>query len=195
MTLVEVLVTTSILGVVMIAVAAFQYNVINYNRSTQIRLTNIQEATSILKVMARELRASAISANGSYAINAAATSSLVFYADTDNDGLPEQLRYYLSGNTLYRGLIKPTGSPSVYNPAQESLKTIATGIVNSPTTPLFEYYDGTYAGTSTAMTYPLVLTSIRLIKANITIDTDPNKSPVIKTFSTHAALRNLKDNL
>jgi prepilin-type N-terminal cleavage/methylation domain-containing protein len=195
MTLVEVLVTASILVVVMMAVAAFQYNVVNYNRSTQIRLTNIQDATSILKIITRELRASTISGNGSYAINAAATSSITFFADIDSDGLPEQLRYYLAGNTMYRGLIKPVGSPAVYNPAQETLKIIATGIVNSAATPVFEYYTGTYTGTSTSMTYPLVLTSIRLIKTNITIDTDPNKSPVLRTFSTQAALRNLKDNL
>ena len=187
MTLVEVLVTTSILVVVMIAVGTFQYNVLNYNRSTQIRLTNIQDATSILKVIARELRASAISANGSYAINAAATSTLTFFADIDSDGLPEQLHYFLTGQTMYRGVIKPIGSPAVYNPAQETLKIIATGVVNSSTTPLFEYYGSTYTGTSTAMIYPLVLTSIRLIKTNITIDTDPNKSPVIRTFSTQAA--------
>jgi len=195
MTLVEVLVTTSILVVVMIAVATFQYNVITYNRSTQTRLTNIQDATSILKIIVRELRASTISANGSYAINTAATSSITFFADIDSDGLPEQLRYFLLGQTLYRGVIKPVGSPAIYNPAQETLKIIATGIVNSPTTPIFEYYPGTYTGNGIAMTYPLVLTSIRLIKTNITIDTDPNKSPIIRTFSTQAALRNLKDNL
>ena len=195
MTLVEVLVTASILVVVMIAVATFQYNVINYNRSTQIRLTNIQDATNILKVIARELRASVDSANGSYAINVAATSSLTFFADVDSDSIPEQLRYFLTGQTLYRGVIKPLGSPAIYNPLQESLKIIATGIVNSSTTPIFEYYTSTYTGSGTAMTYPLTLNSIRLIKTNITIDTDPNKSPILRTFSTQAALRNLKDNL
>lgn len=195
MTLVEVLVTASILVVVMMAVVAFQYDVINYNRSTQIRLTNIQDATSILKVIARELRASAISANGSSAINTAATSSLIFYADIDSDGLPEQLRYYLLDNTLHRGVVKPSGSPAVYNPAQETVKIIATGIVNSSTTPIFEYYGSTYAGTSTAMTYPLTLASIRLVKISITLDTDPNKPPPAKVYSTQASLRNLKDNL
>lgn len=195
MTLVEILVTMSILVVVMIAVASFQYNVLNYNRSTQVRLTNVQEVTSILKTMAKELRATASSANGSYAINSAATSSITFFADVDSDGLTDQIRYYLSGTTMYRGVVKPSGSPLTYNQAQESTKILVTGVVNSSTTPVFEYFSGDYEGTGASMSYPLVLTSIRLVKASVTIDTDPNKPPPAKIYSTQAALRNLKDNL
>lgn len=195
MTLTEILVTVSIIVIVMAAVGTFQYNVLNYNNSTQTRLTNIQDANNLLKTMARELRASASSANGSFAILTAATSSLTFFADIDNDGLTDQLRYYLATTTLYRGVTKPTGSPAVYNSAQESKKIVATGLVNSSTTPIFEYFPATYTGTSTPMAYPLVLTSIRLVRVNLTIDSDPNKPPPAKIFSTQATLRNLKDNL
>ncbi len=195
MTLTEILVTLSIIVIVMVAVGTFQFNILSYNRSTQIRLTNIQEANNLLKVMSREFRASASSANGSFAILSAATSSITFYADVDSDGLTDQVRYYLASTTLYRGLTKPTGSPAVYNMAQESKRVVATGIANSSTTPVFEYFLSTYNGTTPAMTYPLVLTSIRLIKINLVIDSDLNKPPPAKTFSTQVSLRNLKDNL
>ncbi|MEK7641824.1 MAG: prepilin-type N-terminal cleavage/methylation domain-containing protein [Patescibacteria group bacterium] len=193
-TLVEVLASISILVVVMIAVSSFQYNVINYNRSSAVSLTNAQEAQSLLKVMSKEIRSMEPSSNGAYPIASAGTSSLTFFADIDSDGTKEQVRYYISTTTVFRGTIKPTGSPLAYMGA-EIRRTLATGIRNSSTTPIFEYFDGTYAGTSTPMTYPLTITSIRLVKMNLTIDTDPSKAPILRTFTTQAGLRNLKDNL
>ena len=38
----------------------------------------------------------------------------------DDDGLKEKIRYYLTGTTLKKGVIKPTGSPPVYLSANES---------------------------------------------------------------------------
>lgn len=195
MTIAEIIISIGILMVVMVAVSSFEYNVINYNRSAQVALTNTQEAENILKFMAKELRTMAPSANGSYPIGTAATSSLTFYADVDSDGLQDQVRYYLATTTLYRGTTKPTGSPATYNLANENKYVLATGVRNSSTTPSFEYFSGTYDGTTGAMTYPLTITAIRLVKVNITIDSDPTKSPVPRTFSTQVSLRNLKDNL
>ena len=194
-TLVEVVTAISILVVIMVAVSTFQYNVISYNRSSAVALTNATEAQSILKVMAREMREMSPSSNGAYPIIAAATSTISFYADLDGDGTKEQIRYFLASSTVNRGLIKPTGTPAVYSSASETFKILATGIRNSSSTPVFEYYPATYTGTSTAMTYPLTLTTIRLIRASITIDTDPNKAPILRSFSTQVVLRNLKDNL
>jgi type II secretory pathway pseudopilin PulG len=194
MTLTEILVTISILIVIMGAVSLFQFNVLNYNRSAAVSLTNAYEAQNILKVAAKELRSMEQSSTGTYSILSAATGTLTFYADVDSDGSKEQIHYYLSTTTLYRGILKPSGSPIAYT-GSESIKILATGIRNSSTTPVFEYFDATYAGTSTPMTYPLNLTNIRSIKINLTIDTDPSKSPILRSFSTQASLRNLKDNL
>ncbi|OHA31132.1 MAG: hypothetical protein A3B11_00315 [Candidatus Taylorbacteria bacterium RIFCSPLOWO2_01_FULL_44_26] len=195
MTLIEVLTAVAVTVVIMVAVSAFQYNVINYNRSTSVSLTNTQEAQALLKVMAKELRGSSPSENGSYPIAAAATSTLTFFSDIDADGFVDQVRYYLATTTLYRGIVKPTGSPLSYVQSNENKNIIATGIRNSSSTPIFKYFSGTYTGTSTPMTYPLNIPSIRLININITIDTDTKKSPIPRTFSTQATLRNLKDNI
>lgn len=198
-TFVEVTVSISILVIIMIAVSSFQYNVLNYNRSSSVALTNSQEAQAIIKVMAKEIRSMSPSSNGAYPILAAGTSSLTFFVDVDSDGTKEQVHYYIGTTTatvniVYRGLIKPTGSPLAYT-GSETKKILATGIRNSSSTPLFEYFNSTYNGTSSAMTYPFNLTSVRLIKVNLTIDTDPNKAPILRTFTTQISLRNLKDNL
>lgn len=193
-TLAEIITAVAILSLIMVAVSTFQYNVLSYNRSTQVSLTNAQEAQSLIKTISKELRAMQQSANGAYPIATAATSTITFFSDADRDGTEEQVRYYLASSTLYRGIIKPSGSPLAYT-GSESTKILATGLRNSSSTPVFEYFDSTYAGTSSPMTYPLTLTSIRLVKVNLTIDTDPNKAPVLRTFTTQTVLRNLKDNL
>jgi prepilin-type N-terminal cleavage/methylation domain-containing protein len=193
-TLAEVVTAVAILAIIMIAVSTFQYNVLNYNRTAADSLTNAQEAQALIKTMAKELRAMQQSANGSYPIASAGTSTVTFFSDVDADGNEEQVRYYMTGTTIYRGIIKPTGSPLAYTGA-ETTKTLATGMRNSSTTPTFEYFGSTYAGTSSPMTYPLTITNIRLIKVNLTIDTDPNKAPILRTFTTQVVLRNLKDNL
>ncbi len=199
-TLIEVVTTIAIMGVIMVAVSLFQYNVLNHNRSAAVALTNTQEVQAILKTMTKEIRSMESGSDGAYPIVSAATSSLTFFADVDSDGNKEKVRYYIgtttaTANTIYRGTIKPTGSPAVYNAVSEVRKILVTGVRNASTTPLFYYFDSMYAGTSTPMTYPINTTSIRLVRVTITIDTDPNKAPVLRTFMTQAGLRNLKDNL
>ncbi len=199
-TLIEVMTTIAILVVIMMAVGLFQYDVINYNRSGGVALTNTQEVQAMLKTMTRELRSMESGADGAYPISAAATSTVTFYADVNHDNLKEKIRYYLGTttstlNTVYRGVINPSGSPATYNSSTETRKILVTGVRVSSTTPLFQYFDGMYSGTTTPMTYPLNLTSIRLVKITMPIDTDPNRSPIIRTYTTQAELRNLKDNL
>jgi prepilin-type N-terminal cleavage/methylation domain-containing protein len=194
-TLIEVITTIAIFIVIMIAVSTFQYNVLSYNRIGTVALTNAQEVESLLKIMAKEIRSMESGSDGSYAISAAATTSLTFFADVDSDGNKEKVRYYIATTTIYRGSIKPTGSPATYIQSNETTKILVTGIRNSPSTPIFDYFDSMYAGTSTPMTYPLNLTSIRLVKVTLTIDTDPNKAPILRAYTTQIGLRNLKDNL
>ncbi len=193
-TLVEVIISITIFILVIITVSLFQFNVINHSNSSQISLSNIYESEAILKTMIKEMRTMKSSANGSYPILNVATSTITFYSDSDGNGIIEQIRYYLSTTTLYRGKTDPSGTPATYNINNESKKILVTGVRNDSNFPIFEYYSSVYAGTSTSMTYPIDIKSVRLIKINLTIDSDPNKSPVPITFTSQTSLRNLKDN-
>jgi len=42
---------------------------------------------------------------------------------------------------------------------------------------------------------PVDVSSVRLVKMNITIDRDPNRSPTPINVTTQVVIRNLKDNL
>jgi len=194
MTLVEIIIAVSILVVVMIAVAAFQFNVLDYSRHTEVTLGNIQDAQNILKYMSKEMRTMSPSANGSYPILSLGTSTITFYSDMNGDDIKEQIRYYIASTTLYRGITSPSGSPSIYNIVNEKKNIIAKGARNGTSTPLFEYFNSSYDGSGSALSYPIAINTVRLVRINLTIETDPNKSPLPITFSTQVSLRNLKDN-
>ena len=123
-------------------------------------------------------------------------------AISDSDGIliiikaKEQIRYFLSDKDLKRGIIKPSGSPLSYNSANEQISTLVTGI-NNGVSPIFEYFDSSYTGTSTPLVQPVQITQVRLVRVTLKIeeDTNPTKTigPVIVT--SQVFLRNLKDNL
>jgi prepilin-type N-terminal cleavage/methylation domain-containing protein len=191
-TLMETLVAMAIFIIVVMPVSFFFRNVWVYNSFLTGALSDTDAGRRVLKIFTSEVRTASTANTGAYAIGAAGVSSFTFYADIDNDGLKEKVRYFLSGTSLQKGVIKPTGSPLIYNSANEKITTLIDKLANSL---LFEYYDRNYDGTTAAMSYPLNIPSIRLIKVTIVLDMDPNRSPVPMTFSTQVSIRNLKDNL
>lgn len=193
--LIELLVTVGILGFMIIAVGAFEASVLFNNKYVGSTLSSAQDARTILRTIVKELRSSAPGNNGAYPIAQTATSSVTFFSDSDGDGLKEQIRYFLSGSTLKRGSIVPTGSPLTYVSVNEKISILASNIKNEPSTALFEYYDDSYTGTSSSLAQPVTVTSVHLVKIILTIDDDPNSIPIPRTFTSQVTLRNLKDNL
>ncbi len=194
-TLAEIVVVVGIFGLIVIALSNFQRGVIMNNRYAQDSLSSAQDARNILRVMVRELRTASPANDGSYAIATAATNTIAFFADTDGDGLKEKVRYFIATTTLKKGSIKPSGSPLTYNSANETFSFLAYNVKNATSSPLFEYYDSNYAGTSSPLVQPVTVTSVHLVKINLMIDSDPLRAPLIRTYTSQVNLRNLKDNL
>ncbi|MSR87661.1 MAG: prepilin-type N-terminal cleavage/methylation domain-containing protein [Candidatus Zambryskibacteria bacterium] len=196
-TLIEFLVAIVIATVIGMLVAFFARNVINLNFSSSSSMTSMLEGRKILSVMVNELRGAAPSALGSYAIESASTSTIVFFTDVNSDGVSDRIRYFIDYPTksVKRGVVLATGEPPAYNLGDESLNTLVTDVSNATSTPLFDYYDGSYVGTSTPLSLPILLLDIRLIKITVRIEKDSNQAPIPTTVSSQASLRNLKDNL
>lgn len=190
----EIVVVTAIFGIISVAVGNFGSEIFNFNSIASSNLTAQSEGRKVLKTMVRELRSVSPSSIGSYALSQVATSSIIFYSDIDDDGLKERVRYFLQGTDLRRGTIKPSGDPLVYDLGNENLSTIVTGVTNDAT-PIFEYFDQNYNGTSSSLLEPVQATSVRLIKINLILDKDPNKAGGIINVTSQVTLRNLKDNL
>jgi type II secretory pathway pseudopilin PulG len=195
MTLVEVLITLGIFVAVIIAVGTFEANIFIYQGEVSNSFATAQNAQVILKTMLTELREMAPAADGSYALVNAGSTTVSFFSDPDNDGTEEQITYTLSSTTLYKAIIQPSGNPPTYAVANQSTTTLLIGLRNGLVTPVFQYFDTNYNGTSSPLTQPVTTTAVRLVKVNVTLDMDPNRSPAPITYTVQANLRNLKSNL
>ena len=190
-TLIEILFGIAIFVLIVGVLTLFSRNVWIYNTFVSAGLVNVDSGRQMLKTMVSEIRTASTSDTGAYAISQALSSSFVFYSDIDNDSLKEKVRYFFAGTTLQKGVIKPTGSPLTYNSANEKISTLAPNVTNT----VFNYYDKNYDGTTAQLSLPVNIPDIRLVKITITMDQNPNRSPMPKIFSTQVSIRNLKDNL
>ena len=193
-TLVETMLAVAIFSVVVVAVGAFQRDVFFFNDILQTGLNNITEARKVLRPFVGEVRGAQPSNLGASAIQTAEEKTFVFYSDTDADGVKERIRYFVDGDTFKKGVIIPTGNPFVYNQASEKIINVVNDVINEDTK--FSYYDSNYNGTEQTppLTFPVSPSDVRLIKVDLTIDTNPNRAPGRMTITTQATVRNLKDN-
>ena len=190
-TLVEVLISMAIFVGIAFIIGTFMKTVFDYQLLFTQQLTAEQQIENLFATIIPEARSMVPSALGGSAIEQAATSSLTFYSDIDADGIADRVRYFLSGTTLKKGIIKPTGNPLVYSGASEVVNDIAQNVVVGA--PIFSYYDANFTGSEPAMTYPLNLSNIRLIRVSIVLK-DPNKTTPL-SGSSDIVPRNLRTNL
>jgi len=196
--LIELVVAVAVSVAVVFLVTAFARNLFVLNLSAQSRMTAILESRKVLGTMVAELRSTAPSALGSYPIESVATSSVVFFVDVNSDEASDRLRYFFDpvSRSVKRGVVLASGSPPSYALGSETFSTLITGVSNDEFLPLFEYYDGEYDGSSTPLPWPVNIPDIRLVKINIRIERDPNRTPTeFMVISSQATLRNLKDNI
>jgi prepilin-type N-terminal cleavage/methylation domain-containing protein len=193
-TIVEILIALSIFTIVGVVALVFQRDVLRLNAVLHGNLDAQQEARRTFRQLTRELRAAAPSSTGTFVIENAGTSTLTFYSDIDDDGLQDRLRYFLEGTTLKKGVIAPTGNPPTYNPLSEVIANRIHYIANT-TTPIFEYFDTNYDGSTAPLPTPVNLPSVRLVKASVFIDRVPGQAPGPVMMTTQVTIRNLKDNL
>lgn len=198
-TLIEILVAMGIFTGLAVLVSTFGKDIFVNNTFIQNSLVVESEARGALKRAIAELRAASPSSNGLYPLAVADKNTITFFSDIDKDGLRERVRYFVatstSSSSFKRGVIKPTGAPSVYVEANELLSTVVHDIVNPTSTPVFAFYDDTYNGTSSPLAWPVDVSTVRLVKMTIMVDTNPARSPTVMTFTSQVTIRNLKDNL
>lgn len=193
LTIPEVLISVFIFGLLFASFwTAFKDN-FTLSRRTHASLVAQQELQTLARRFGAEVRAAGPSEIGSYAIGAASSTEFTFYADADNDGLNERIRYYVDGTAFRKGTLVPTGSPAAYT-GSETMRTITSDLV-ATTTPAFLYYDTAYAGTSTALAEPVDIADIRLVKLTLVVDADTEFPPEPIVSTTQVTIRSIKDNL
>lgn len=140
-----------------------------------------------IDLMVRTIREASYAGNGAYPVVSLGDNDLKFYAEIDGDSGIELVHYYLSGTSLMRGVIKPTGDPSVYTGA-ETIAVVSDNVRNVVLgTSLFSYYDKNGALVSDFAK----IGDVRYVSATLLVDVDPIRSPTPLSLRSSAAMRNL----
>ncbi len=193
-TLLEVLLSVAIIVAISGAMVALFTDVFSANTFLRESFFTQREVSSVIRDMIQEIRTAGPSSVGGYLLEKTDPSSIAFYTNVDKDATKERVQYFLSGTNLKKSIVKPAGSPLTYatTTASESLITVLTGVVASTTAPLFSYFDKNYAGTSSPLTVPINILSVRLVR--VTIITDKSSSDKIPptSVSSDVEIRNLK---
>ena len=155
-------------------------------------LQSEQDIGQAFQIIITDIRSAGPSSVGSYAVDAASTSSFSFYSDVDRDGMFELVRYFLATSTLQRGITKPSGNPLVYSTSSEMITTSIANIIISTSTPIFSYYNSGYTGSQAPLAAPVNITEIRAAKISVYVDVKPTTAPKALFFTQTVTIRNLK---
>ena len=129
-TLIELLVVCLTAGVLGGAMLGVYESLIRSAADTEHRIVNQDDARTAMNEIARYVRMAESSASNltstSDAVALAQPQELVFYADIDGNGLPEKVRYYLSGKTLRMATLAPDTLPRARLPTPRRIPATAS---------------------------------------------------------------------
>lgn len=192
--LVEVVVASFIVAIIiMVAAVFFSFFLRSYSFSFEENRI-IGEAESMMRKMSAEIREARTSENGAYPLVEAGDFEIMFYADVDNDGVVDRVRYYLEDEKLYRGLVLYDNENDIYESDSEVIRVLSDYVVNGDS-PIFYYYNSNWPGDE--VNNPLEqnrrLLDTRLVRIVVLVNTTTN--PNIGDFELESAvmIRNLKD--
>jgi type II secretory pathway pseudopilin PulG len=189
-TLIEILISGGIAVGVLILVTYFSLDIMNFGLFLGDRLEAERELEQTLRIFITEVRSMEPSENGSYPIAASDDTSFTFFTDLDGDGDVEQVRYFLSGTTLLKGVIEPEGVPATYPLAEEVVKDVVHYVV--PGSNIFTYWGQGWVGEIASLSAPVDTSDIRLLRMRSTVDRDTTELPAGSTQSIHVTIRNLR---
>jgi len=194
-TLLELLVAMGIFTLISGAVTYLITDGLRYSRIIWDQLEGQSDVRKVLSEVVNDVRRAETSSSGAYPIESASKYSLVFYANIDADSFREKVRYFLDGTNLKKGVIKPSGSPLVYSAANEKIVILARNVTNiTQNQNVFSYYNQSYTGTGNALSEPVTVTDVRVVRVQLEIERDANKSPVPIRGESLTEIRNLKTN-
>lgn len=195
-TLVEVLVATVLIVVLGLAIVGLQY-VLGQSQVFVWRTTlNVDQANANVQSLVRELRTARPGDNGAYPLELVLDQEIIFYSDIDFDNKTEKVRYFLSGSTLNKEIIKPTEYPVSYPPENE--KTIVlTDNVRNHEVPIFYYFNGDWPKDTENNPLPLParLSETKLMYVFLRLNTEDNKPEKDFILESYSQIRMLKENL
>lgn len=188
LTIVEMLVTLTIMTIIGIAIVQSVLFFYRANSSTLEQALQVETARRGVELFVRDVREATYGDDGSYPLAVIGTSTMVFYADTDLDGGIERIRYELIGMSLFRNVTDATGTPPTYTGG--SVTTTVSAHVRNPEEgiPLFRYYNAS----STEITDTQFIADVVSVVIQPIVDIVEKHAPGKFTLTESATIRNLR---
>lgn len=186
--------TIAVIAITSLVFAAVSWAIISFYRANSYIIHQayaVDSARKGLEIMTREIRGATYSDTGAYPIVSASDTEFIFYSDIDSDNSIERVRYFLDGSNFKRGVIKASGDPLSYDPANESISVLSEYVRNTPSQPVFTFYDS--SGNEVAN--PNNVAGITLVGTRLVVNAAEGGASKEFTLRSTAQIRNLKTNL
>jgi hypothetical protein len=196
MTLIELMISIAVLFVVIGVGAAFWTHIQNNYQFITNQNAIIDSANQSIRQMVNEVRQAREAMNGAYPLAILEDYQLAYYADIRGNGEVVRIRYYLDGETLLRGTVRPTGNPPDYDLLTETAVVIADSVATDQG-PLFYYYDGNWPGDTenNPLSFWQRPLETRLIEVVLPLRYKTQETNQLFKVRAVVSLRNLKNNL
>lgn len=189
LTFIEMLITIACFAIVMVAVTESILFFYRANTSSIEQAYQIESARRGINVLMEDLREATYADDGSYLLASIASSSVVFYVDTDHDASVERVRYALVGTQLVRTVTEASGSPPTYT-GSTATSTVSDYVRNvEQGRQLFRYY-GTNGGEITDFANGIA--DVRSVTISLVVNVVPVRAPGDFTLQSSATFRNLR---
>lgn len=191
LTLIEMLVAISITIILLGTVSTFLIRSFYLNRYAIEQGLNISVLQNCLHNFSANLREARQAEDGSYLLESCQEYEVVFYSDTDNDGIAEKLTYYLENSQFKLETIEPdlAQNPISYSAGTSTVQTIGGGVVNADLAePLFYYYEEDAEVPLEAGFSP---SQVELVRLRVYANVDTEEAPDSMVMETMVRPRNI----
>jgi len=153
-------------------------------------------ASRVVNEIIKEIRKTKQADNGDYPIESGDSFNLTVFLDVDNDNVTERVHYFLEDESIKVGITEPEGTPPIYPAGDQTIKTMASYIINDYLSqPIFYYYNSDYPGDeeNNPLAVPIYPEQVRLVRIHLYVNIKPDKAPDHINIESVAELRNLND--
>jgi prepilin-type N-terminal cleavage/methylation domain-containing protein len=192
LSLIETIVVVAIFGLIVPVILNFLWGSFNLNRRIEGAMLNQRKARQIIDIIKKELREAREGAGNQYPLVTCDANEIIYYADIDEDGATERVRYFMDGSIFKRGVIEPVNG--VYT-GQEQIRNIMNNVLNNAAQPVMRYYNSSYTGSGSPLSTPANCGEVRLVQIEFVIDAVLELQPGAFRVSSMIQFRNLKSNL
>lgn len=195
-TLIEVVVSVGLFSMIAVGIVILVSQILTQSTQQSGYLADSDQSRRLGFKIMKELRNGVASSTGGFVLQSAGEQEIIFYSNVDGGTDVERLRYFAQDGKLKRGVVKPIGNPLTYDPAAETVSEVQNNLANG-STPLFYYYNGSYAGsTDTYLSQPVNVSQVTFVKLNLLVyHKGQSTGTGTYTVTAGATVRNLKTNL